>query len=153
MLLKTAVKDFLLDCKVKKLSPKTIHNYSLQLEYWQRYWQEGHQLVNLEDVSANHIKCFMAMMDDKGRTACYINDLLKVVKTFFGYCFHEGYVKSNPAAKVKKMKQPKRKIITFNEKEIRALLNYFKGMDFISICLTHCSYLLLLIIGFLLFPL
>ncbi len=57
MLLKTAVKDFLLDCKVKKLSPKTIHNYSLQLEYWQRYWQEGHQLVNLEDVSANHIKC------------------------------------------------------------------------------------------------
>ena len=133
MLLETAIKDFLLDCKVRKLSSKTIHNYSLQLDYWKRFWEEEHQIENVEDVSAYHIKSFLAIMDDKGRTPCYINDLLKVVKTFFGYCKREEYMKIDPALKVKKMKQPKRKIITFSEKEIKSLLNYFKGMDFISI--------------------
>ena len=41
-----------------------------------------------------HIKSFMAMMDDAGRKSQYINDLLKVFKTFFTYLEAEGYPKA-----------------------------------------------------------
>ena len=73
------------------------------------------------------------MMDDKGRKARYINDLLKVFKTFFNYLKKEGHIKESPTANVKNMKQPKVKIITFTEEEIRKLLNHFSGRTFLSI--------------------
>ena len=43
----------------------------------------------------------------------YINDLLKVFKTFFNYLKKEGHIKERPTANVKNMKQPKVKIITY----------------------------------------
>jgi len=63
----------------------------------------------------------------------YINDLLKVFKTFFRYCVQEGYLTTDPAAPVKNVKQPKVKIITFSELEIRRMLTYYHGRDFRSI--------------------
>jgi integrase/recombinase XerD len=63
----------------------------------------------------------------------YINDLLKVFKTFFNYLKKEGHIKERPTANVKNMKQPKVKIITFTEAEIRKLLNHFSGRTFLSI--------------------
>jgi len=38
------------------------------------------------------LKQFLVSMDDKGRKPRYINDLLKVFKTFFNYMKKEGYI-------------------------------------------------------------
>ena len=43
-----------------------------------------------------YIKSFLSMMDDKERKARYINDLLKVFKTFFNYLEKEGHIKERP---------------------------------------------------------
>ena len=40
---------------------------------------------HIEEVKRMHIKHFMGMMDVKNRKPQYINDLLKVIKTFFRY--------------------------------------------------------------------
>ena len=45
----------------------------------------------------------------------------------------EGYIRESPAASVKNMKQPKVKILTFSENEIRKLLNYYQGRNFLNI--------------------
>ena len=45
-----AIKDFELDCKARKLSPKTIDNYRKQLKYIQRYLENEFQIVDVEDV-------------------------------------------------------------------------------------------------------
>ena len=63
----------------------------------------------------------------------YINDLLKAFKTFFNYLKREGHIQENPTTKVKNMKQPKTKILTFSEDEIRRLLNHFGGKNFLSL--------------------
>lgn len=127
------IQEFGFDCKIRKLSPKTIDNYSKQLRYFQRYLLNEFELDEIGQVRAYHIKQFLSWMDDKGRKPRYINDLLKVFKTFFNYMVKEGYMAESPAGKVKNMKQPKTKIITFTENEIRRLLNYFSGRTFLEI--------------------
>ena len=72
------------------------------------------------------------MMDSKNRKPQYINDLLKVFKTFFAYTVREGHIHINPTAGIKNVKQPKVKIITFSELEIRRMLNYYHGRDYLS---------------------
>jgi len=133
MEINVVIQEFGFDCKIRKLSPKTIENYQKQLTYLQRYLADEHNTTLIEAVRSIHIKQFLAMMDEKGRKPQYINDLLKVFKTFFNYCEKEGHIKTSPAASIRNMKQPKVVIMTFSENEILGLLNHFSGRDFISI--------------------
>ena len=133
MLMDEAIREYGFDCKVRKLSQKTIDNYLKQLKYLQRFLLREFQIQNVEDVRKNHIKRFLAEMDDRGRKPRYINDLLKVFKTFFSYLLNERYISESPTDSVKNMKMPKVKILTFNSKEIRALLEYYNGKDFLSV--------------------
>ena len=133
MKMEDAIVEFGFDCKVRKLSEKTVANYQKQLRYIQKYLNSEFEIDDVEDIRPYHLKQFLAMMDDKHRKPRYINDLLKVAKTFLNYCKREGYVKSSAAATVKNMKQPKTKILTFSEDEIRRLLNHFSGRDYLSI--------------------
>ena len=128
-----AIAEYGFDCKVRKLSPKTIDNYLKQLRYFKRFIVAQYKLEKVEKVQPLHIKQFLSQMDDKGCKPRYINDLLKVLKTFYYYLQREGYVKSSPAKSIKNMKQPKTKIITFSGDEIRKLLNYFSGKSFLEI--------------------
>ena len=73
------------------------------------------------------------MKDDQGCKARYINDLLKVFKTFFNYMKKGGHIKERPTANIKNMKQPKVKILAFNCSEVRNLLNYYDGKTFMAI--------------------
>ena len=97
MMLDKAAKEFEYDCKIRHLSPKTIDNYGKQLRYLQRFLEKEFSISSIEDVKPSHIKRFLAMMDDAGRKPQYINDLLKVYKTFFNYLETEGHIESSPA--------------------------------------------------------
>lgn len=125
--------EYSFDCKVRKLSIKTIDNYQKQLRYLQRYLEHAYGVKEVEEVRTYQVKEFLAMMDDKQRKPRYINDLLKVFRTFFNYLKKEGHIKECPTANVKNMKQPKVKILTFTPNEIRNMLNYYSGHDFLSI--------------------
>lgn len=133
MLFQDAIWEFGFDCKVRKLSPKSINNYQKQLRYLQNYLEQEYRIKNVEQVRTAHIKMFLAMMDDKQRKPRYSNDLLKAFKTFFNYLKREGHIQENPTTKVKNMKQSKTKILTFSEDEIRRLLNHFGGKNFLSL--------------------
>ena len=128
-----AIKEFELDCKVRHLSPKTIDNYTKQLRYLENHLSRVFSITNIEDVKPSHIKSFMAMMDDAGRKPQYINDLLKVFKTFFTYLESEGYIKASPAKRIRNMKLPKLKLRSFTEKNIMDMINFYSGHSFIEI--------------------
>ena len=89
--------------------------------------------LNIEDVKPAHIKSFMAKMDDAGRKPQYINDLLKVFKTFFTYLEAEGYIKTSPAKRIRNMKLPKLKLRTFTEKNIMNMIDFYSGQSFVDI--------------------
>lgn len=125
--------EYSFECKVRKFSKRTIGNYVKLLNYLANYMSENFGITTVERVRPSHIKNFLDIMDDKGRKARYINDLLKVYKTFFGYLMREQIIPDNPTKNVHNMKQPKVKILTFSEKDIRNLLNYFSGHTYLDI--------------------
>ena len=133
MTFRDASKEFELDCKVRHLSPKTIGNYTKQLQYLENYLSSEFSVLNIEDVKPAHIKSFMAKMDDAGRKPQYINDLLKVFKTFFTYLETEGYIKVSPAKRIRNMKLPKLKLRTFTEKNILDMIDFYSGQSFVDI--------------------
>ena len=128
-----AIKEFVLDCKIRHLSPKTIDNYRKQLRYLERFLASEFSITVIEDVKASHIKRFLSTMDDAGRKPQYINDLLKVFKTFFNYLEAEGHIGSSPAKRIKNMRMPKLKLRTFTEKNILDMIRYYTGRSFIDI--------------------
>ena len=133
MTINEAVKEFEYDCKIRHLSPKTIDNYGKQLRYLQRFLEKEFSISSIEDVKPSYIKRFLTMMDDAGRKPQYINDLLKVYKTFFNYLESEGHIESSPAKRIRNMKLPKLKLRTFTEKNIMDMINYYSGRSFIEI--------------------
>ena len=133
MTLDEAIHEFEFDCKIRHLSPKTIDNYRKQLRYFERFLGNELSITSVEDVRPSHIKSFLSMMDDAGRKPQYINDLLKVYKTFFNYLETEGHIESSPAKRIRNMKLPKLKLRTFTEKNIMDMINYYNGRSFIEI--------------------
>lgn len=60
------IQAFGFDCKIRKLSPKTIENYPKQLGCLQRYLTEEHDMAEIEAVRSIHIRQFLALMDERG---------------------------------------------------------------------------------------
>ena len=133
MLLTTIRDEFSFHCQSRKLSPRTIKNYTKQLDYLFRFLQEEKKTVHIEDVTSKDIKEFLVKMSKLGRSANYVNDLLKAYKVFFKYAFEEGYAEENLTKKVKNAKKPKVIIRTFTERELKKMSNFYQGHDYLTI--------------------
>ena len=133
-MLLTAVRDeFSFHCQCRKLSPRTIKNYTKQIDYLLRFLQEEKKTVHIEDVKPRDIKEFLLNMSKAGRTANYVNDLLKAFKVFFRYAFEEGYTDELLTQKIHNAKKPKVIIRTFTEPELKRMSNYYQGYDYLTI--------------------
>ena len=84
-------KEFILDCKVRNLAPRTIRNYEKQLSYFLRYLKEKQGVKDLEELKPVHIKQFIVMLQEKKNKPSYVNNLLKAIKVLCRYAFEEGY--------------------------------------------------------------
>ena len=132
MLLKDCLEEYIYECECRHLAKGTIRNYEAQIRFLFDYLQEK-GIREIEDVKPLHIRSFLRMKQDQGCKPNYINDLLKAHKTLFNYLEAEGYIQQNPAAKVKNVRKPKVIIETFTEQEIRRMLSYYSGADYLSI--------------------
>lgn len=133
MLLTTVRDEFSFHCQCRKLSPRTIKNYTKQIDYLLRFLQEEKKTTHIEDVKPRDIKEFLLNMSKAGRTANYVNDLLKAFKVFFRYAFEEGYTDELLTQKIHNAKKPKVIIRTFTEPELKRMSNYYQGYDYLTI--------------------
>jgi len=56
MFMSEVIQEFGFDCKIRKLSPKTIANYQKQMKYLQRYLENGFGVKEVEAIQSVHIK-------------------------------------------------------------------------------------------------
>ena len=91
MFMKELKQEYIFDCKIRDLAPRTVRNYEKQLDYFIRFLDESQDVKNLEELKPIHIKQFVAMLQEKKNKPSYINDLLKAVKCMCGYAYREGY--------------------------------------------------------------
>ena len=132
MLLEDALKEYLYDCQLRKLSPRTmksIKNNNLGLF---RYLANTLMICELEDVKRIHIQEFVNYLSLQGRKETYVNSMIKSFRGLFRYCEDEEYIKTSPVAKVKFQKEEIPVITTFNNEEVRRMVEHFSGKHFLE---------------------
>jgi len=133
MFLTDLIQEFIFDCKVRELSPLTVHNYEKQLNKFRRFLREDYNVIKLEELKPVHIKRYIAFLQDKDCAPSYINDLLKAVKCLCAYAYREEYTDELISKRIKNVKEPKVLIHPFSTKEISAMLKYYNGTDYLSV--------------------
>ena len=134
MCLKDLRDEFLYDCECRHLAKGSLRNYRAATRFLVDFLESKH-ITELEEVKPHHIRDLMKEKQDMGSTPRYINDLLKVWRTWFNYLVIEGYLdeRDNPAKKVKPLRQPKTIIDTFTVDEMRRMIRFYDGTDFLSV--------------------
>lgn len=134
MCLKELRDEFLYDCECRHLAKGSLRNYRASTRFLLEFL-ERKQITELEDVRPRHLRDLMKEKQDAGNAPRYINDLLKVWRTWFNYLVEEGYLeeRDNPAKKVKPLRQPRTIIDTFTAAEMKRMIQFYDGKDFLEV--------------------
>jgi integrase/recombinase XerD len=119
--------EFVFSMQVRKLSGRTID--SKQIGFLLRYAKEEFLVNTIEGFTSQIIKQFLLSKMETCKPQ-YINDLLKAFKVFFRYIHEEGYTTDILTNRIKNVKQPKVKIISFNKKICLFLVRLARFIDF-----------------------
>ena len=131
MLFQEGVEEFLLDCRVRNLSKRTIETYRSQIRVFSSYIFSEFELDKLEEIKKPHVKSFILWMKEE-RSANYINQILKALRTFYKYLFTEEYIDRNFMLDIQYLKSEKRLINTFNDQEVAAMIGFYDHSGFVN---------------------
>lgn len=133
MLLEDLLQEFLFDCRMRKLSERTLKGYKNNNLALFRYLKNEFSITELKDVHHQAIQAYVKFLSDKQLKETYINGVIKCFRAFFRYCFEEEYMKVNPMSKVKFQKQPLTLITTFTDNEVREMVNFYDGKKYLDV--------------------
>jgi len=127
LLLKFAYQDFLEDRKFKNTTKANIRNYEIILGEFINYCISS-EILNVEDITTSHVRQYLSdCQQKKGNQAGTINTKLLRIRAFFNYCVESEYIKSNPANKIKRLKEDV-KINVFTDEQIQQMLAYYRRL-------------------------
>lgn len=127
------LKEFLFDCKLRKLSDRTLKGYRNNNRAFFRYIEFEFDVTKVEDIYYQMIQSYIEFLSGKGLKESYINGIIKCFRAFFKYCVEEGYVQKNPMDKIKFQKQPITMIHTFTDKDVVNMVMFYKGNRFLDV--------------------
>ena len=133
MLLKDALNEFLLDLELRQYSQRTIRHEKNSVQKMLYFIAEEYKVTQLEKVKHLHLKGYVKYLTDLGRKETYVNGLIKSFRAFFRYCVNEEYIEENPALRLSFQKEPEVLITTFTDKEVEAMVNYYKGRHYLDV--------------------
>lgn len=133
MLNQDALKEFIFDCKMRKLSERTIKGYRNNNLKMLHFIEQEYSLLELEETNHIAIRGYIEHLTNKGLTEIYINGLIKCFRAYFSYCVREQYIFKNPMDKVYRQKEPIPLINTFNDVEVRKMIKHYSGTRFLDI--------------------
>jgi integrase/recombinase XerD len=118
-------REYIYEIKVRNYTERTIKGYKNNLNKFLTYCKKEFELVELEEITHIHIKQYLGVLKSKSLSESYINTILKNIRSFYQYCFQEGYC-LNVAKKVSFMKESKVVIKSFTDEEVKRMLNVYK---------------------------
>jgi site-specific recombinase XerD len=137
MTIMEAIKGYILDCRTRGRSGRTIEWYEQKLTYFSRWISEESEVDKLNLVMVDHLRLFVLHLQTaqlgrntsgKDEDATKISPLtvkgyVQVVKGFFNWCHAEELIKKNPAARLKLPSVPTYMIPTFTSEHIKNMLD------------------------------
>ena len=104
MLTKHCLQEFILDCQLRRLSPRTVKGYHNNTHNFLIYSEKHYEITEVEEIRTVHIKQYIQYLLNKKLTASYINGILKCLRAFFHFTVQEEYIYANPTDKVRMQK-------------------------------------------------
>ena len=121
------VKEYLLELKLENYSKRTIESYEQHhRKFIDYYRKEISSPILIEEVSKIHYKLFISFLLDCQLKSSYINAILKTHKAFWNYLVAEKVVRVSPLETIRLLKETKPLLTTFNDKEVKDMLNVWK---------------------------
>lgn len=129
MLLEDAVREYIYEIQCRNYTKRTIKGYKNNLLKLTKHLTVEQQIEELEEIRPQHIKEYLNQLKARGLSTTYINTILKNIRSFYKYCYQEGY-SGNIALKIGWLKEEKTVIKSFSDEQIKKMLNYYKGNSF-----------------------
>lgn len=133
MLNEDIVKEFLFDCRLRKLSERTIKGYKNNNLAMMKFIEQEYGIIELENTNHLSIKGYIEFLTKKGLSEVYINGLIKCFNAYFSYCHRERYIYKNPMEKIYRQKEPITLINTFTNEEVKRMIRYYSGSRYLDI--------------------
>lgn len=127
------LKEFIFDCKMRKLSDRTIKSYRNNNLAMMKFIVNEYGIVELKETNHVAIKGYIEYLINKKLSETYINGLMKCFRSYFSYCVKEQYILKNPMDKISRQKEPLNMINTFNNDEVKQMLKYYNGSRFLDV--------------------
>jgi len=108
----------------KKYSKHTIKSYKTDLIDFRDFIKNTYQ-SNVKNLHYNQIRTFIVHLSQQDLSNRTINRKLSALKTFYNFLVKTEIIETNPLAKHKTLKTPKKISIPFSEKEILRVLEQF----------------------------
>ncbi|MFC4767198.1 tyrosine-type recombinase/integrase [Effusibacillus consociatus] len=122
--LEEVVKSFVLDCRARNLSSRTIQFYQEVIGCLQKTFQEQGLKFDVTTVTQKDLKHhFIGYMLEKGIASNTVNGRIKGCKAFFKFLFQERFISDNLADQLELIKAEKKMIQTFTKEQVIQLLN------------------------------
>lgn len=132
MLNADVLKEFIFDCKMRKLSDRTIKSYQNNNLALFHFIKDEYSITELEEINHLHVKGYIQYLTDKKLSEIYINTIVRTFRAYFRYAVEEHYILKNPIDKIKKQKEPIIIINSFTNEEVKRMIQYYRGSKFLD---------------------
>lgn len=129
MLLEDAVREYIYEIQCRNYTERTIKGYKNNLLRFTKHLTTEQQVDELEEVRPQHIKEYLNQLKTRELSTVYINTILKNIRSFYKYCYQEGYC-GNIASKIGWLKEEQTVIKTFTDTQVKKMLDHYKGSTF-----------------------
>ncbi|WP_346200675.1 tyrosine-type recombinase/integrase [Caldifermentibacillus hisashii] len=130
---KSAFESFVDDCEIRNLRPQTIQYYRNELSVFYKTLKEIGVDAPMDEISKDTLKDIIIQMKKKGLQTVTINTRLRAIRAFFNFLQRERYIKHNPMAEIKLLKDRKKIVETFTNKQLQMLFKQPNLRTFVGI--------------------
>ena len=127
------LKEFIYDCRLRKLSDRTIKSYQNNNLALFRFLKQEYDVLELEQMNHQIIKGYIEFLSNKKLSEVYINTIVRTFKAYFKYAVDERYILHNPIDRIKKQKEPIVMINAFDNEEVSRMMKYYSGATFLQV--------------------
>lgn len=121
---KSIIDIYISNKKLEGLSPRTLEYYKKTVTAFVEYVDK-----HLSDVTSQDIRDYLSYVQSIGNCSnVTIDSIRRNLNTFFNTISNEGYIQSNPMAKIKKIKSAKKVKKPFTEIEIEKMRNELSSL-------------------------
>lgn len=115
---------FISDCKIRSLSKKTIKTYTNVLR---KFYDKND--VDITSINTRDLRQFILESQSQYAKST-VHKYVRVLKTFFSWCFEEGLIEFDPSSRISYPKLPSKEINILTDDEIETLLKNARANKF-----------------------